>query len=56
MIKEECEDHGKEKPERNNSADNKDNQDDDQGKDGQYHQQSWVKSTVLHLTVSLRMA
>ena len=43
-------------PERNHSTDNKDNQDDDQGKDGQYHQQSWVKSTVLHLAVSLRMA
>ena len=56
MIKEECEDHDKEKPERNHSTDNKDNQDDDQGEDGQHHQQGWVKSTVLHLAVSLGRA
>ena len=43
-------------PERNHSTDNKDNQDDDQGEDGQHHQQGRVKSTVLHLAVSLRIA
>ena len=56
MIEEEFEDHDKEKPERNHSTDNKDNQDYDQGQDGQHHQQGRVKSTVLHLAVSLRMA
>ena len=43
-------------PERNHSTDNEDNQDDDQGEDGQHDQQGWVKSTVQHLAVSLRIA
>ena len=43
-------------PERNHSADNKDNQDDDQGEDGQHDQQGWVKSTILQRAVSLGIA